>query len=204
MGGIVGTYFSIKNTQGPKERAFRSGRQHIAGLGSQRSWLASSFCPFPSVCCSGSSTCRRCSGSSDGRMRDKPVRGSKTRPRPTCQATMQAVFNKRRCPDALPSGLSSSCGPRPERGHLSSGTWPGSEPEETYPESRRLFEEVVKTYRDSPAYSDKGVLQVEFVSVPNKGAEKPKTVTGKRNSRSLGRTSSLCITDRCGSFAMAT
>lgn len=47
------------------------------------------------------------------------------------------------------------------------------------PGARRVIEDIARAYRELPAYSDDGVLQIEFVSVPNKGADKPKIVRAK-------------------------
>ena len=81
MGGIVGTYFSIKNAKGPKERAFAIRAAALCWLG------VSAFLglPLPAGACTGGgrcsgyvSLCHCCSGSSDGRMRDRPMPGSRT------------------------------------------------------------------------------------------------------------------------------
>ena len=45
--------------------------------------------------------------------------------------------------------------------------------------TRRLLEEVAKVHRDAAAYSDNGVLEIEFASVPPGRFPKPKTASTK-------------------------
>jgi hypothetical protein len=47
------------------------------------------------------------------------------------------------------------------------------------PGTRPVLGEIAKAYRGLTAYSDEGVVQLDFVSVPNKGVDKPKTVRAK-------------------------
>ena len=52
-------------------------------------------------------------------------------------------------------------------------------PGATSPEASRLLAEVVREYRNSPAYEDSGELQVEYVAVPKKGEGKTSRVSVK-------------------------
>ena len=45
--------------------------------------------------------------------------------------------------------------------------------------TRRLLEEVARVHRDAVAYSDNGVIEIEFASVPPDAFPKPKTASTK-------------------------